>query len=183
MSEKTLSEMLTSEDHGLTDVLSRLPHKILKNYDVDGLSEIVLHELGHDSCFGLKRAIYLVDNPDFNRLVGVAGFCRDECKFHKQNVWEDPRSFRTDMQQAQFHATVRTVLKDSLRRNEIDFHDSNDLKELGEQTGMKNPHTISWHMKHGNHGVLIVEKEKEISPWRESRLENATALLGLCGAQ
>ena len=80
----------SDEYYNLIKNLSKLPHRILQNYHLAALSEIILHELGHKDCFDFKRAVYLVDNPDFDHLVGVAGFCNGECKHHKSDLWDCP---------------------------------------------------------------------------------------------
>jgi len=177
---KSDSIQSTGHDNGLMQRLVKLPHKILKNHDVDGLSEMVLHELGHDNCFGFKRAIYLVDNPDFNHLAGMAGYCRDECKYHKEDVWKDPYCFHQDMREAAFHKKIRELLKYSVVSNDINIHDSHDIQALAKEAGMHNSQFISWNLKHGNHGVLIVEKGKTLSDWQTDLLENVAAYLGLC---
>lgn len=175
-----LSGVFDSKEHGLVERLTRLPHKILAHHDIEGLSELVLHELGHDSCFGLKRAMYLVDNPDFDHLVGVAGFCKSECELHKSDLWEDPQTFHKDMESARFHNDLKKLAKKSLKKQEIDLHDSHDIKDLGQSMGMEDPAFFSWNVRHGNHGLLIFEKDKEISPWHHGLLANIVSLLGLC---
>lgn len=63
--------------------LSCLPHKMLSVHGLSNATEFVLHELCQSSCFNLKKAAYFVDNPDFDRLQGVAGFNKEEEYTHK----------------------------------------------------------------------------------------------------
>ena len=42
------------------------------------MSEFVLHDICNPNCFNLQKAAFLVDNPDFDCLKGVAGFSADE---------------------------------------------------------------------------------------------------------
>jgi len=161
--------------------ISYLPHKILQNHHIHGLSQLILHELGHSNCFGLKRAVYLVDNPDFDHLIGAAGFCHKECEFHQPDLWKAPTSFAKDMKFAYFHNDMKKLVLPSLKRKDINLHDANEIKVLGQWTGMENPQSISWNMKHGNHGILIFEKDSDLSPWKQELLRNAVALLSLCG--
>ncbi len=169
-----------SDDRTLVHRLTSLPRKILHHHEVEGLAELILHELGHESAFGLKRATYLVDNPDFDHLVGVAGFCKNECKFHQKDLWQDPHAFRKDMMQAPFRSLIKKLLKTSLHRREIDLEKSSDILELGKMMGMEKPHYLSWNLRHGNHGLFIFEKEKEIDEWQNNLLTNVASLLGLC---
>lgn len=161
----------------LIEHLSHLPHKILQNHDLHGLSQLVLHELGHHYCFGLTRAVYLIDNPDFDHLVGAAGFCHKECQLHKPDLWTEPNCFAKDMKLATFHNDMKKLILPSFRRKDIDLHDANEVRELGCWAGMENPQSVCWHMKHGNHGILIFEAGENFSSWKRELLRNAVALL------
>ena len=179
---KNNSNKFQSDDHRLISHLSGLLGKVLQHHDVDGLPDMILHELGHDSCFGLKRATYLVDNPDFNHLLGVAGYCKEECPCHKENLWETPNTFKEDMKNAYYHNDVKKFLHDSLKRKDIDLSSVKDVEHLGKHLGIANPAYFAWNMKHGNHGLLLFEEtEKPIGEWRESLLANVAALLSFCG--
>jgi hypothetical protein len=160
------------EQYLLVDSLSQVPHKILKNYHLESLSQMVLHELGHQGCFGFNKAVYFIDNPDFDHLIGVAGFCKADCKHHKNDMWSNPDSFSGDMKCANFNNDIRKI---ALKCNSF------DLRELGKSAGMKNPEFFRWDMKHGNHGILMFEQGKELSSWNKNLLMNAAALLSLCG--
>ena len=151
---------LDKDYYKLVEHMSQLPHKILQHHYLEALPQIILHELGHNHTgFGFKRAVYLVDNPDFDHLVGSAGFCCEECKHHKENMWHEPHTFVEDMKEAQFHNEMRKIIRQSLKRKDIDLNNHNDVKELGRYLGFACPDSFSWNMKHGNHGILIFEKE------------------------
>jgi hypothetical protein len=163
----------------LIENLSSLPHRILQNHHLEALSQMILHELSHDQCFGLKRAVYLVDNPDFDHLVGAAGFSCDECALHKKDLWGSPESFVKDMKVAHFHNDVKTFIHHSLRKKDFDLNNAIEVKELGSFVGINNPQIVSWGMKHGNHGILMFESDKDIPEWRRQMLQNSVALLSL----
>jgi hypothetical protein len=181
MAERITSTTLNEHDRGLIDVVTGLPHKILRYHTLDGLAQMVLHDLGHEDGFGFNRATYLIDNPDFDHLVGVAGFDRTECSLHKKNIWEHPECFCSDMQAADFHNTVRQKVNASFARQDIDLNDAEDVKALGFELGIKDPYYFSWNMKHGNHGLFIFEKNDAICLWRQGLLKNISALLSMCG--
>jgi hypothetical protein len=172
---------LNREDYEIIDIVTKLPHKILKHHEVPGLAHIVLHDLAHESGFGLEKAAYFVDNPDFDHMVGVAGFCKNECHLHKKNVWNEPHNFKQDMEQAEFNTIIRGVFKNSFNKKHIDTHDFHEISDLGQAVGITNPSFFTWNMHHGNHGLLIFEPSKEISVWRHSLLSNVVALLSMCG--
>ena len=181
MAEHGVDPTLTERDRCLVDLVTGLPRKILRYHNVDGLAQMVLHELGHDGGFGFQRATYLIDNPDFDHLRGVAGYSHQECKYHKDNIWDNPDCFRQDMEQAEFHNNVRSILNNSFKRNDINLDDADDVRELGSQLGMEEPSFFSWDMKHGNHGLFIYEKDDNICLWRHGLLKNISAMLSMCG--
>lgn len=184
---------LDKDYYRLVDHISKLPHRILQNYSLGSLAQMILHEIGHESGFGLKKAVYLIDNPDFDHLVGTAGFCCEECKNHQRNMWECPATFSEDMKDAHFHNDVKRISSQSIaKKTELekielmpaiksDMSDFKDVEELARKIGFENPQVLSWGMKHGNHGILIFEEEENLSPARKNLLKNAVALLSLCG--
>jgi hypothetical protein len=173
---------LDKDYYRLVDHLSKLPHKILQYHHLDTLPQILLHELGHETGFGLKKAVYLVDNPDFDHLVGAAGFCCDECKNHDSDLWNNPNSFSDDMKNTCFHVEVRKIVRQSLKLHNQSFDAAiKDVKDLSCGVGMENPQVFSWDMKHGNHGILIFEEEEDLSEAKRNLLNNSVALLSLCG--
>ncbi len=171
-----------SVEYRLVHNLSLLPHKILQFYDVDGLSQLVLHELCHESGFNLKRATYLVDNPDFDHLVGAAGFWHEECSLHDDDLWHNPYSFAKDMKKADFHNHVKNFFRNSLRRQDVNLNDAKEVLSLAKFMGMSTPAYFSWQMKHGNHGILIFEtgSKEDFPEWKRNLLKNYVALLSLC---
>ena len=184
--EETLNTLNTDSSiqffkERVINVFSKLPHKILQNHSLKYLSQMVLHDICRDSCFGLKNAIYIIDNPDFDIITGVAGFCETKCHLHQENIWEDPENFCNHMQDASFNEEVQKFSHESLTRKGICLKTSNEILEIGKEMGLENPHFISWQMKYGNHGLLIFEEKEELSEWGRTMLANVSALLSLCG--
>lgn len=176
------SDVATVVDHDelLLVGLLELPLKILSHHEVPGLEQMVLHDLSHENNFGFTKATYLIDNPEFDCLKGVAGFCNEECCYHKHDLWRDPYSFAGDMQHAAFHKDMNNFLRNGLRNKEKHVHCEDDVRELGLLLGMKQPSFFVWDMRHGNHGILIFEDGNHNLERRKSWLKNAAALLSLC---
>ena len=160
--------------------LTEIPSKILLHHEVQDLPQIVLHDLSHNDVFNFDKAVYLVDNPDFDCLKGVAGYSSDECKFHKHDIWEDPDHFHQDMQPAGFNSQLTQFLRSGLKRKDINTHDDEDLTQLGQSLGLKNPAFLTWQMRHGNHGILIFETSEQILGKKQDLLKHAGPLLSLC---
>lgn len=173
---KGKSDIFSNES--LVKTLLKLPDKILHHHEVDHLPNLILHDLGHDQHLNLKRAMFLVDSPDFDCLKGIAGFCKDECKHHHNDVWSDPHRFNSDMQGAEFHKKINHFLHHSMKRR---ADDPKVLTELGQSLGIEKPHVFTWDMRHGNHGILLYDTDNDCLCQADNELlHNIAALLGLC---
>ena len=168
----------------LVDLLLELPNRILHHEDLEPLAQIILHEVCHKDRLGLKRATYLVDNPDFGCMRGVAGYCKDECKYHKQDLWTDPRSFYKDMEPAEFHNKMRCFEHDSVCIKD-NMSECKELHNLGKEIGIYEPNVYTWDMRNGNRGVFIFEEDDEDKCSNACKknpvmLDKIASLLGLC---
>lgn len=166
------SDFLSNER--LMNLFYQIPHKILQHHQVEGVAQLVLAEVAQH--LGFKRASYFIDNPDFGCLKGVAGFCQKESD--EGDVWQDPQRSLQSINQAAFHSSIKKFIDENVARIQgscpID-----ELQKLGHVLGISQPHVHTWHMRHGNMGVLIYEKSEQATDAQEV-LERATALLGLC---
>jgi hypothetical protein len=162
------------------DNLLGLPRKILHNHGVDGLAQIVLHELGHHDSFGINRASYLIDNPDFGCMRGVAGYANDECVYHQSDIWNDPTVFARDMQKAKFHGDVAKFLYTNLKRTARNDIDEKAVNDVGHMLGMHNPLWLTWPMQHGNHGILLFEQRAQAPAHHRDIFNHFAPLLSLC---
>jgi hypothetical protein len=160
--------------------LLNLPHKILFHHELDGLANMVLHELGHDDFLGFDKACYFVDNPDFDCIKGIAGYHSCECKFHKPDLWSEPHAFMKDMEDAQFHRKLMSFNNKSLARKKEGCVDGEMIYSLGKTLGLQDPHGCYWKMKHGNNGILIFEGKSMPCVKRRNLLEHIVALLSFC---
>ena len=143
------------------------------------LSEFLLHELANESVFNLEKAAYFVDNPDFNTLKGIAGYNKNERCTQYADIWNQPELFTDYMAKAKFNNIVRAVSRPSVKHNNA--NEASVVNELAEYLGLKDPKYYTWDMKHGNHGILVVEhsnteSEKEL----EEHVRRGACLLGFC---
>ena len=160
--------------------LITLPQKIVQLHGVPSLPELVLHELCHDSCFAIDKAAYFIDNPDFDRLRGIAGYARNECGQHKQDLWLDPYAFDLDMQQAPYHQEIKQFSGKSLIKSGAEALNQENIADLIRALGMEKPITFSWGTRHENHGLLLLESSQDSARERQQLLNAVTALLSLC---
>ncbi len=168
------SEML--KKHAILNHLSTLPQKLLSVHGTENVTEFVLHDLCNAHCFDLKKAAYLVDNPDFDCLKGVAGFSAEDA-YPQDTIWETPELFIAHMKKAAFNNKVRSILKPSMTR--AHKSDAETSAMIGEFLGLEKPIYCSWKMKHDNHGILVYETPTSC-PVSQDIVLNGACLLGFC---
>ncbi len=157
--------------------VTSIPTRILRHHDLEGLSGILLHHLCSKECFNLKKAVYFVDNPDFDQLVGIAGFTSEEASVG--NVWDEPQSLSNKMRETAFHKRVRQITHASISLKGEEAAHSTEVQLIAKELGIANPQVYSWQMKHGNHGVLVYDGSGGES-WDTQDLYNAASLLSFC---
>lgn len=176
-------EPLSREDQQLVEILAHLPHHIVKHHYDDHLSNFVLYEISKG--FGLTKAAYMVDNPDFDHLRGVAGYCNKQMQTPHSDIWSNIESVRGDLIQKPFQDNIGKHMGQSVKRKQVPGAESvahlQELSDLAKTWGMENPACLVWESKHGNHGVFVFEKGSQIGVWRYSLLGRIVALLSLCG--
>ncbi len=172
-----------NSEQELLSMLLDLPNKILNHHEVDGLAQLILHDVAHENHFGLKRASYLIDNPEFDCLRGVAGYVDSECKHHQHDMWTTPHSFAHDMREAAFHNRLLQLEQRSIKRNTKASNHLDDVRNIAMDLGMVNPWVYAKDLRHGNHGILIVEEGvKRLDEDDHELLAHISSILGLCHA-
>ncbi|GMU19552.1 MAG: hypothetical protein AMXMBFR12_07440 [Candidatus Babeliales bacterium] len=162
--------------HEILHRLSSLPAHLLSLHGNENVSEFVLHELCDAGCFNITKAAYVVDNPDFDCIKGIAGFAATE-SYNAKRIWDDPASFSEHMRKSAFNTKVRDFIKPSMRRTAQS--DENTSKIVAEFVGITKPAYCSWNMKHDNHGILIYETQISC-PLDNEMLRNGACFLGFC---
>lgn len=135
--------------------LSSMPRKMLLLHGSDNTTEFVLHDLCNEHCFNLHKAAYLVDNPDFDCIQGVAGFSQQEA-YPKEDIWQDPDKFSRHMQEALFNQQVRSFTKSSCHNSTGGISDET-IYAIAKELHFDNVHYCCLDMKHNNKGILIYE--------------------------
>lgn len=177
---KTLGRI--ESEQALLSMLLDLPNKILHFHEIDGLAQMILHDIAHEGHFGFKRASYLIDSPEFDCLRGVAGYAGNECHHHKDDLWTEPSRFLQDMQEAEFHNTLITLEGKSVKRAQPALH-ADLIRSIATKLGMINPWVYTQELRYGNHGILIVEEgNKPLDEDDHELLTHVSAILGLCHA-
>lgn len=144
----------------------------------DNITELVMHELCNEYCFNLEKAAYLIDNPDFDCLKGIAGFARSEAYSAGQNIWDDPKKFTQHVQAASFNNKVRSYYRNSFTKQ----GESEEVvaKYIAKDLGLEEYGYLSWHMKHDNHGLFIYQKACADDTCADDYILDGLSLLGFC---
>lgn len=163
--------------------LQCLPRKIVSlhndhDHDHGNLSEFVLYDLCHESCFDIAKAAYLVNNPDFHCLKGITGICKHEpgycCEI--KDIWQEPRKYIEYMSRSPFNQKVRSIEREHIHNGQ----ENAVVGEIAQQLGLERPECIKWDMKHGNNGYLIFEPNTHTYELIKQYLPETVHLLGFC---
>jgi hypothetical protein len=171
-------EPKNNKNYKIAQFLSAVPGKIVSLHGRENVTEFVLHDLAGKSCFNLAKASYLVDNPDFDHLKGVAGYATTQAYEHSDAIWDNPDHFTRHMQGAPFNKQVRSILRKSPKKGCLQAQDI--VNVVAEELQMSDPHFFCWDMKHYNHGLFIYEHMNGHAEWDEQDLMNGLNLLSLC---
>jgi len=164
--------------HEVLKCLSNLPRMVLMLKEHDNIPEFVLHDLSCPACFNLCKVAYFVDNPDFDCLRGIAGFCRDELSFKNKDIWQNPKDFSAAMESSPFNQKVRSVECTSKKR--LDASVQELVTELANILGIIQPSACTWNMKHDNYGLLVFEKAAFDDTIADEYLLNGASMLSFC---
>jgi hypothetical protein len=167
----------------LLKYLNHLPRKIVQLHNdeeyLEHISEFVLHDFCHESCFNLTKAAYFVDNPDFDCFKGVAGVS-DETEYRKEiynDVWQEPDKYCHYIETSPFYKKVR-----SIEGKSVNGHDNQKemLDQIVSDLEVINPYLFSWPMKYGNYGFLVIERNRDTDDLLEEHLPQCAYLLSFC---
>ncbi|HSW75840.1 MAG TPA: hypothetical protein VLG50_02255 [Candidatus Saccharimonadales bacterium] len=132
---------------------------MVQNHHLENLSEFIIHDLCSQDAFNINKAAYLVNNPDFSCLKGVAGYHHPE-SFKQENSWELQKEFTSHMKQSDFNQNVRSINDKSLVIHN-DGPEQDKVYELIERLDMHDPLYHTWNMKYDNQGIFIFEKPED----------------------
>jgi hypothetical protein len=183
---------MTNNPHAHYSVLLKLnalPERMVTAHHYHNLAEYVLHELCDPLCLSLHKAAFLLDNPDFDTLKGVAGvhhqerFTAPSSMPHENedgSVWQHTDQFTEHMANCRFNKAVRSVQRKSAQRTAMPW--SECAAELADEMVFEQDKWgwLTFAAKHGNTGILIFESPDQSNPEREASLACSVSLLGLC---
>ena len=165
-------------DHRAISHLISLPRKMLQFHDEEHLAQYLLYDLAKESCLNLHKAAYFVDNPDFDCLRGVAGYCRVESPAWPEDFWQATDLASAIVSSSAFNNQVRTLVRASHKRGTL--ADEHLVEEVAEKLGLDQPHFCMWDMKHDNHGILMYQYADSNNAPTKGCVLSGVCLLSFC---
>ena len=163
-----------SNEAAMLHKFGKFSRNMIDNHHLENLSEFVLHDVCSDDEFGIEKAAYLVHNPDFNCVKGVAGFHRQES--FNSSSWNDHKAFTSHMKQADFNQLVRAYSQENFNHKEIsDQH----IEQFAEALQIVDPAYHTWNAKHNNQGLFIFDGSAN-SQALKSHLQHFLHMLSFC---
>lgn len=180
MKDKNEAGSCTLYSHlSVVDDLIEIPQNILRFNHRPELIDFVLQKISNEKCFSFHRAAYLVDNPDFNFLKGICGFCKNS---NPANVSTINDELLEQISRSEYNNKVKNFQNISLKANNRDIRNPETLAELSNALNIPEPQVYSWDLKNNNFGILIFKSELDhCCNWRKNLFEKVACLLGLCG--
>lgn len=148
-----------NKDAVLLHRLGGVSLNIAHNHHLENLSEFVLHDVCSEDLFRVVKAAYLVNNPDFACMKGVAGYSNQE-SFTKGHGWHHQKEFTSHMKNSLFNQKVRDINEMSMK-SKMDLSDKKSLYTLSDKLEIEQPEFHLWNMKYDNQGLLIFEKKDQ----------------------
>lgn len=167
----------TKNDRELLNKLGNFSRNMTHHHYLENLSEFVLHDVCSVDLFNLPKAAYLVNNPDFTCLKGVAGYHHPE-SYSKGASWHNQKEFTSHMKNSDFNQKVRMIQGVSLPLQDQTLQ-SDSLYALADQLNIDDPLYHVWRMKHDNQGVLIFQRPQDLDMAQEHLL-NFLYMLSFC---
>ncbi|MBV8661029.1 MAG: hypothetical protein JO129_02705 [Candidatus Dependentiae bacterium] len=158
--------------------LGNLRKMIVHNYELENLSEFVLHDLCSGPCFHVDKAAYFINNPDFKMLRGIAGYSKQEPHAQLHDTWNNQKQFITSMKDSAFNQKVRNNLHESFEKGKNS--EKYMVQKLADQLEIENPAYHVWNLKHANHGLLIYDPLKHDIEHAQKHLFDSLYYLGFC---
>lgn len=165
-----------SKEQELLCTLGSLPRNMMKHHGTTNLMEFVLHGICQEG-FGITKAAYFVNNPDFDFLKGMAGYYHPESYSAKNTMWDEKESFTSCMLTSDFNQKVRQLHGKSFEKgNQSEIE---TIKKLSSILEFTTPCYHTWDVKYDNHGLFMFEVP-ENRAHVDDHLYDFLHLLGFC---
>ncbi len=164
------------DEGALLEKYGNFSKKLTRHHHVENLSEFLLHDICDTDLFGLTKAAYLVNNPDFACLKGIVGYHYPE-SFQLGESWLNPKDFTDHMKNSKFNNQVRAMQIPAFSLKSYDYKDK--IFKMAEELNMNQPLYHVWDLKHENQGIFLFEEGFDQRSHRD-HLEKFLYMLSFC---
>lgn len=163
-----------SQKQLMLNVAATIPYKILSWYQqecIDNMTKFVVYEICSKNCFGLKKAAFFVNNPDFKWFRGIVGY----------QAREDSLALTTEadiinfFDHSLFHATTCAIEDSVCEKNNTVM-----IQKIADRLHMTSHHFCTLPLKHGNDGLFMYEFFNASDKINIDIIQNIIALIGFC---
>jgi len=165
-------------EHNVLHSLSKIPALMLSMNERENVSAMLLHHLCSKECFNLEKAAFLVNNPDFHCLRGIAGFSKDEAYPYKSSIWTEPDEFTNHLSRASFNDKVRSVYNHGVKPSDSTIVEG--LHDIAKSLHFNTVNVASWKMPHDNMGIVMYEHADPADQLIDKHLVDGLHLLSFC---
>lgn len=152
-----------------------IPKNMIKLHGIHNLTEFLLYHLSDRNCFNFSKAAYFIENKDFNRLKGIAGYHGQE-HFPESTHWDMPEQFTQFTHASLFNNQVRAIDLEN-----IPAEGSFLSQKIARDLQFQQPSFCSWPVKYDNKGIFIFELQNEDEmELVNDHLEESLHLFGFC---
>jgi len=146
-----------------------LPHKILDHHinNIDNIIDMILYSLCNEDCLDIDKAAYIIDNPDFDLIKGLAGFDKKNSYKKKysngidrSNIWQYKDYFKEHINNCEFNNRIKQLSGKSIFNNIENIDEK--IKDIANVIDISNPRYYNWLTKNDNYAIVIFENKKDI---------------------
>ncbi|MCL4380372.1 hypothetical protein M1466_02705 [Candidatus Dependentiae bacterium] len=168
---------LTSRHVQLLRMMHELPKRAFEVHERGNGAEFLLHQLCHAQHFNVAKAAYFVENPDFQCLKGIAGYCQEEVFGEWDALWHRPQEFTLFMASAPFNQRVRAIFQEHLTEQQ---NSAGIVATIATELGITDPAYCTWDLKHYNHGYLVYQRSAEHDDLMQQFFSTSLHILSFC---
>ncbi len=159
----------------ISNILSKLPRKMIEHKHNDVITECLLYELSHEICFHLSSIAYFVYNPDFHICKGVAGILEADIKDWCKDPWHDIETFEKTIKNKDYNKKIKSTEFCTLfAKSNLDI-----VNEIKKSIEINDINYYCWNLHNNNIGILVY-KEKNSNPIEKEHIEDAAGIIGFC---
>jgi hypothetical protein len=165
--------MNNSSKKNISDVLTTLPKRILKNKDNNYLADFILYEIAKEECLELETYAYFIYNPDFHICKGISGIKHEDVQTLNSNLWDAQDLFINHIKENTYNKNIKSIEFCTISKKSDIQAIVEEIKKILEIDTLN---IFTWDLPNNNIGILLFTKNN----CSTEDIEKAASLLGFC---